>query len=355
MTVACTTRPVYIGVLFGRLSGVKALAAGEETVYALLSPNSQGWELLSWGNNETGELGTGAEKGKYNPSPAVVTLPAGEIQQLVPGNHHVLALIGGKVYGWGNNASNTGSEEESGGARVPDNDLLGEHLVGTKWEPWSGNGLAECGNKTKCFPSPVQLPLSGYSNISSIGAGKADSFIVTSEGAAYAWGNNQFGRLGVSQYPFTAMTAEEGLKEKFAEMIAEPEPIRGSESNGTNHSLENVGAVDGSEQRSVVVLKEGVTAPPPAMSIAWAHEVTDSLTVKWRFKWPNRPGLTAYKLRVCVTGGACKPTKEFFASEAAEISTVVGELIPHTHYDIVLKGYYNNTERNKQLLAQEAP
>lgn len=342
VTVPCTTKPVPICSAScsksAPLKNVTSIAAGEASVYAAKNTEHQ---LYAWGTNWDGELGAGAAKSKYNPSPLPVTLPPGELQQIVPGNHHVLALVGGKVYGWGNNAS---------GAEGVYNDLLGEEFVGGKWQP--REGLKECGNKAKCFLSPEELPLSGFGAISSVGAGEADSFIVTTAGEAYGWGNNQFGRLGVSQWPYTATSEEAAKKEALEEVVSEPKPVLDTESSPAKpEPVANVKTVIGSEQRSAIMISEGIPAPAPAISFEWT--TPETLVVSWKYRWPNASGTSvAYKTRICVERAACEPTKEL--NENTRTATF-GGLVAHTKYEVTLKWYYNASERNKKITGLEAP
>lgn len=342
VTVPCTTKPVLMCTAAcsksAPLENVTSIAAGELSVYAAKSSEHK---LDAWGTNGSGELGSGTSTSKYNPSPLPVTLPEGELEQLVPGNHHVLALVGGKVYGWGNNAS---------GSEGVYNDLLGEELVGGKWKPRAG--LKECPAKAKCFLTPVELPLASFGSVSSVGAGKADSFIVTSAGRAYGWGNNQYGRLGVSQWPYTANSEEAAKKETLEEVVSEPAPVLGTESSPAKpEPVTNVKTVIGSEQRSAILLSEGVAAPTPAMSFEWT--TPETLTVSWKYRWPNAVGTNvAYKIRICIEGGRCEPTKEL--NENTRTATF-GELVPGTQYEVSLKWYYNDSERNKKIEGLEAP
>ena len=344
VTVPCTTKPVVVCTASCKtsapLKNVTSIAASEASVYA---DKSVEHKLYAWGTNQTGELGAGAKPSKYNPFPLLVTLPEAELQQVVPGNHHVLALIGGKVYGWGNNAS---------GAEGVFNDLLGEEFIGGKWVPRAG--LKECGNKSKCFISPVELPLSSFGPISALGAGKADSFIVTTGGKAYGWGNNQYGRLGVSQWPYTATTEEAAKNEALEEVVSEPKAVLGTESSPSKpEPVANVKTVIGSEQRSVIVLSEGVAAPAPAMSSEWTKGASDTLTVKWTYRWPNAPATkVAYKVRICIEHSSCEPTQEL--NESTRTATF-GGLTPHIKYEVSLKWFYNDSERNKELKKLEAP
>jgi alpha-tubulin suppressor-like RCC1 family protein len=354
VSVPCTTLPVVISTGLAPVKNIVGITAGEQSAYAETSSGG----LDSWGTNVTGELGTKAEFKKYNPYARAVSLPSGELEEVAPGSHHVLARISKKVYGWGNNAS--GVNPKTGQHEVY-NDLLGEELVGGEWQHReSSPKLEECGSKTYCYNSPVELPLSAYGSISAIGAGKADSFIVTeSGGKVYGWGNGEFGRLGVSQWPFTAENEEQAKEEgaKFPELIvSEPRPVLGTESN-PEHSVpvENVQSVEGSEQRSAFVLREGVTATPQhPFSVHWESMLFgDLLTVNWAYKWPNEPHTSvAYKVRACEVSGPCKT--EEVSSETQSVSFLVA---PKRKYEVVLKWGKNNrpSERNKQLKELESP
>ncbi len=343
VTVECTTAPVVICTASCKtsspLKNVTSIAASEQSAYADKSGENQ---LYAWGTSQTGELGAGKQS-KYNPFPLLVALPAGTLQQVVGGNHHVLALVGGKVYGWGNNAS---------GAEGVYNDLLGEEFVGGKWVPRPG--LKECATKTKCFLSPVELPLSGFGPIASVGAGKADSFIVTPEGKAYGWGNNQYGRLGVSQWQYTATNEEMAKKESLEEIVSEPKPVLGTESSpGKPEPVTNVKTVIGSEMRSVVMLNEGIAAPTPAITYEWTKGASDTLTVNWAYRWPNAVGKgIAYKIRICIEHSKCEPNQEL--NESTKTAVFTG-LTPHTKYEVPLRWFYTDSERDKKLSELEAP
>jgi alpha-tubulin suppressor-like RCC1 family protein len=344
VTIPCTTKPVVICSASCKtsapLKNVSSIAAGEASAYAYKGIEHQ---LVAWGTNQTGELGAGAGISNYNPAPLSVSLPSGELQQIVPGNHHVLVLIGGTVYGWGNNAS---------GSEGVYNDLLGEEFIGGHWQPRAG--LHECANKSKCFVSPIELPLSSFGTISSLGAGKADSFIVTTEGKAYGWGNNQFGRLGVSQWPYTAITAEGAKAEQLEEVVSEPKVVLDTESSPAHpEPVTNVKTVIGSEQRSAIMLDEGVAAPTPTITPEWTKGPSDILVVTWTYNWPDAPSTSvAYKVRICVEHSACEPTKEL--NESTRTATF-GGLVPHAKYEVSLKWFYDDSERNKKLTKLEAP
>ncbi len=87
------------------LQNVVAVSAGAESAYALLSNH----HVMSWGNNKDGQLGTGGElvKGIVSPEPvrsAGTDAALTGVVAVSAGGRHVLALLeDGKVVGWGEN------------------------------------------------------------------------------------------------------------------------------------------------------------------------------------------------------------------------------------------------------------
>ncbi len=271
VVVPCITTPTYIeGIPLGgtyHLKGVKSIQAGEQGAYALTGQTTENRQLDAWGTNESGERGTNQEIGKYGPWALPVYLPAGEVEEVAPGNHHVLVLLEHQVYGWGNDGENA---------------LLGK----TETTHKSPEGTLEgCGNLTKCFRKYVHL--AGIGSVSAVGAGKANSYYVK-EGHVYAWGLNTWGQLGVDE-----------TSQKASQNIETPTFVRGPEGEAITHAV----AVQGSEQRGAVMVEEG-TAPPPTIKVEAEREpeseVYDAVKVAWTFKWTKENGKkTVYKVRLC--------------------------------------------------------
>ena len=131
--------------------------------------------VLSWGDNTSGELGTGAFVRSFNPTP--VTTPTGQSQpllnvvQVAGGAGFSLALTSdGMVYAWG---------DDSYGQ-------LGD-----------GNYSSQGTVSRRATPAPVQSINGGaLSGIVAISAGREFSLALAADGTVYAWGRNESGQLG---------------------------------------------------------------------------------------------------------------------------------------------------------------
>ena len=77
---------------------MERIAAGGESAYAV---RNGGKEVLAWGENSKGQLGTGDTERHPTPKPVMFTPPS-PVVELEGGSHHVLArLQNGQVYAWG--------------------------------------------------------------------------------------------------------------------------------------------------------------------------------------------------------------------------------------------------------------
>jgi alpha-tubulin suppressor-like RCC1 family protein len=155
------------GSTVSRLEPVRATALGGVKVTALrgggsstLALTSTG-KVLAWGRNGDGELGDGTTTG--SPDPVQVKIPKGvTVTAIAAGYASGMALTkSGRVLTWGLNA---------------DGQL--------------GDGTT----KERHTPRYVKLP--PHTKITSIAAGLAAGYAVTSSGRLLAWGNNQTGGLG---------------------------------------------------------------------------------------------------------------------------------------------------------------
>lgn len=136
---------------------VKTVRAGGLFSLALTTKG----KILAWGDNSSGQLGTGSAKDRH--LPARVKLPKGvTVTAISAGDESALALTStGRVLSWGSN-------------------LAGELGTGTGAE--------------RHVPGYVKLPR--HTKIISIAAGNATGYAVTSTGRLLAWGLNQAGGLG---------------------------------------------------------------------------------------------------------------------------------------------------------------
>ncbi|WP_295782082.1 hypothetical protein [uncultured Microbacterium sp.] len=117
--------------------------------------------VYAWGNNSSGQLGTGDQTNRSTPTP--ITLPDGvTITTLVAGSYHSLALdTDHRVYAWGNNNS----------------------------------GQLGTGDKTdRPTPTPVTFP-AGITTTTLV-AGSYHSLALDTDHRVYAWGNNSSRQLG---------------------------------------------------------------------------------------------------------------------------------------------------------------
>jgi alpha-tubulin suppressor-like RCC1 family protein len=140
-------------------TGVTAttVAAGWDQSLALTSTGA----LYSWGYNNVGQLGIGTTKNSK--VPVLVHMPAGvTVTGIAAGQFHCLAVTStGAVYAWG------------------------------------FNGSGQLGNGTTNNASLPQLvPLPAGVKATAVGAGDNHSLVVTSTGAVYTFGKNNFGQLG---------------------------------------------------------------------------------------------------------------------------------------------------------------
>jgi alpha-tubulin suppressor-like RCC1 family protein len=135
-----------------------ANALGSSTLTRTIAVGHGVGELVwAWGRNSFGQLGTGNELDRSEPTVAAGITDA---IQLASGERHGLALSSdGTVWAWGSNAN----------GRL---------------------GVADLDNS----PFPVAVP--GVSGAVAVAAGEDHSLALTSGGIVWAWGNNDYGQTG---------------------------------------------------------------------------------------------------------------------------------------------------------------
>jgi alpha-tubulin suppressor-like RCC1 family protein len=178
---------------------IKAVAVGWAHSLAV---DAQG-NVWSWGNNWTSQLG--AEVSEDRPWPAPVAFPSGvRIKSLVAGHVHSLALAeDGSVWAWGNNGSGqlgTGDRlNRSAPVRISALDARGivalgagmTHSLargadGVLWV-WGANEAGQVGDGTledRLTPIPVLAAVSGMA------AGPGYSLALRSDGRLWHWGSS---------------------------------------------------------------------------------------------------------------------------------------------------------------------
>jgi alpha-tubulin suppressor-like RCC1 family protein len=168
-----------------------------------------GGTVLSWGDNNDGQLGIG-NKTQHAMSAVQVKDLSGVIQ-VDGGNDFGLALRDdGTVWAWGNGADgNMGNGTQSGDVTIPqqvpglsdvvqvsagDDHSLALLSNGTVMA-WGANGSGQLGDGTFTL-SPVPVAVSNLTGAVAISAGNLFSEALLSDGKVEAWGYNQFGQLG---------------------------------------------------------------------------------------------------------------------------------------------------------------
>ena len=144
------------------VSEVAEIAGGYEFGLALLADG----RLMSWGYNNSGELGDGTTN--LNPVPTVVPSVSGVIA-VAGGTTHAMALLSdGSILAWGQNN-------------------FGELGLG------SNEGPETCGSSA-CSRVPVKVP--GVSEAIAIAADEYFSMALLADGTVLGWGQNTTGQVG---------------------------------------------------------------------------------------------------------------------------------------------------------------
>ncbi len=154
----------------GVLSGVTAIAAGQEHTVALTADGS----IFAWGLNGNGQLGNGSTVSTNTPVLVLDAQGSGVLGGAVgisAGNVHTIALLSDDtVWTWGSNGNGQ-----------------------------LGDGLND-NNSNNDSSIPVQVLGAGGSgfttNATSIAAGDIHSVALESDGTVWAWGSNSNGQLG---------------------------------------------------------------------------------------------------------------------------------------------------------------
>jgi alpha-tubulin suppressor-like RCC1 family protein len=178
----CTLTPTTVT----GLTGVRAIAAGDTSSYALLANGT----VVAWGESSWGDLGDGTSTGPdncsspeaipdpCNPTPVAVKGLSG-VKAISAGADFTLALLNsGNVMAWGyNGAGQLGDGTDNG----PDVCLV---TTGEKY-----------GVPVDCSTKPVAV--SGLGIVAAVSAGTDTSYGLGVTGAVAAWGGNEYGQLGI--------------------------------------------------------------------------------------------------------------------------------------------------------------
>jgi alpha-tubulin suppressor-like RCC1 family protein len=225
------------------LSNVRAIAAGASFSLALLTNGT----VVAWGENESGQLGSGSNHWTDLPVPVkrltnVSAIAAG-------GEFALAALANGTVQAWGSNEwgqlGNSEVEEGAHNLPTPVEGVSGATSVaaggahalallsdGTV-RAWGQDSSGQLGNGTIESWHSTPVAVSGLAGVAAISAGMQDSAGLLSSGSVKTWGSNSAGVLGygmpngVSDVPVTVAGLSQAVSVSVgrSHMLAFGEPI----------------------------------------------------------------------------------------------------------------------------------
>jgi alpha-tubulin suppressor-like RCC1 family protein len=206
-TLISTPNPVVVN----NLTDVISIAAGWEHTLALKSDGT----VLSWGENDNGELGDGTQTNRNQP---VFVTGISDVIAIDGGAFHSIALKSdGTVWTWGLNHEGQLGDGSNAQSLVPIqvsglSDITAiaagsSHNMALdssgRLFTWGFNGNGEVGNLTRTnVVTPQQVNVPGP--VVRISAGYVNSFALTGPGVSgptetwYYWGSNAEGQLGLS-------------------------------------------------------------------------------------------------------------------------------------------------------------
>ena len=206
-----TTTNSTVPVQVSNLSGVTAVAAGNEFSLALKSGT-----VWAWGQNNGGQLGNGTTSNYATPAPVQVTGLSGATA-VAAGNGHSLALKSdGTVWAWGSNAYGELGNGTTTNSSVPVEVVTGNKSLplsgivaisagsftsyavksdGTVWA-WGANANGALGNGSTATDSTKAVQVKNLIGAITIAGGNDDAYVLKSDGTVWAWGFNEYGDLG---------------------------------------------------------------------------------------------------------------------------------------------------------------
>jgi len=174
-------------------------------------------EVLAWGDDEFGQLGTGSSGGTSG-VPVQSLLPPGvTVTAVAAGDGHSLAVTSaGGVLAWGDNVSGqlgTGDNQNSSSpvfVQIPPGTFITAIAAGDEHSlaltstgtllAWGNNSAGQLGNPQVAGPPntnvPVDVELPAGVTVTAVAAGGQHSLAVKSTGQALGWGSNFNGELG---------------------------------------------------------------------------------------------------------------------------------------------------------------
>lgn len=223
-------KPVYIS------ENIKEVFADDNVTYAVTNNNN----LYAWGYNEYGQTGTGSNAAYIN-TPTKVNSITGNIKKIYTIDKSTFALTDdGSVYAWGDNTNGLlGLGVSDAIVNTPQkitsiNGFI-EDLVVNKLKfsvfaltadnslyAWGDNQYGQLGieNNNGIINTPIKVNgINGY--IQQIYTGVYSTYALTDDNSVYAWGQNQNGQLGLGLDNVTVNTPAKvnGITENIKEFI----------------------------------------------------------------------------------------------------------------------------------------
>ena len=176
--------------------------------------------LYSWGDNSSGQLGTGSTDYSPHSTPSKGSMPTDgtKFTQISAGNYHSLAMgTDGNLYSWGSNG--TGAlgretdqtpENRPGVVTPPTGVRFTQFSAGSGYSlalgsdgnlySWGNNGTGQLGiggadSNQHNTPSKGSMPADG-TKFTQISAGYYHSLAMGTNGNLYSWGDNSLDQLG---------------------------------------------------------------------------------------------------------------------------------------------------------------
>ena len=199
-------------------TGVRFTQFSAGTDYSL-ALGSDG-NLYSWGNNSSGQLGTGSTDYSPHSTPSKGSMPTDgtKFTQISAGNDYSLAMgTDGNLYSWGYNGTgalgretNQTPENRPGIVTPPTGVRFTQFSAGTDYSlalgsdgnlySWGNNGTGELGiggadSNQHNTPSKGSMPADG-TKFTQISAGYYHSLAMGTDGNLYSWGDNSLDQLG---------------------------------------------------------------------------------------------------------------------------------------------------------------
>jgi hypothetical protein len=166
-------------------------------------------QVLTWGSNQYGQLGTGDSANRSQPTQVAVPCNGG-VQAVDAGHYTTFALCNdGTVWGWGWNTAGQIGDGTRTNRRSPvqvsgisdavsiaaGRDMTYALRANGTVLAWGDNTYGEIGDGTTTARlTPVAVP--GLTGVTSIAPGRDHVLVMRQDGSVWGWGWNQYGMVG---------------------------------------------------------------------------------------------------------------------------------------------------------------